>query len=591
MGATLQEQLERAEARQRLEESRLATAQAKLQRHAIEARQKQLATYDGAKHDRRDEGWKRTNHRADDAILPDLPALIARARAMVRDSPYGRSIIRAYRRNVVGRGITPTPAARFGSGRSRKQFNARAAEIWKAWAENSNAADMEGRKTFYAFQRMAAAHLVEVGEILVVLSNADNGPDLPPLRLQAIEPEQLDTSIEKAPNGRKVKGGVEVDGFGRATAYWIQTDAPLALIPDPTRPGDGPAGSARNPADRTGNTRTGRGRRASRAARIPADRVLHIMDQERVAQVRGVSWFAPVLRKMRDLAEYDQLELWSARMQACLAIGIERPGGPGSGNAKIGQAVSGDDEQDAAGNREITWDNGIFFESNPGEKLHLYSPNRPAGHYEPFTRSQARLIGAGLGLSGEQVLRDFTGGNFSSQRQGLLEDRREWRMVQAALILDLCQPVYNELVTLAVMAQLIPTADAFFQNRTAYLACTWAPDAWEWIDPAKQAAADKIMREGRVDTRERQLAERGLAVENVLRQIADERTMADDLGITLPEDQAATTPGAPPGEPRPRGEDEPPEANDDQTADPIGAAVVRDALADEPAAVVDAVLE
>lgn len=572
--ATATDRAARAEATLRLEEARLKTEQARLMRSVVKNRRRALASYDAAKRDRRDKGWRPTSKSADAAIIPDLPTLIARSRAMCRDNPHARSVVRSFGRNVIGKGITPAAAARFKTGRDRTAFNGDADALFFRWANDRKLCDVEGAKSFWQIQRMAIEHLVEVGEFLIILRSADNGPGMVPMRLQAVEAEQLDLEPSRnRDNGNTIRGGVEIDRDGRAVAYHIHDRTPEDLQPVPMR--------------------------RDRSVRVPAERVLHLFVQDRPGQTRGVTWLASVLRKLRDAGEYDGLELWTARMQACIGIGIERPGGA-DGNAPIGLPPgAGEDELAPDGSREVNWEPGMFFESEPGEKVHFFTPNRPSGQYDPFMKAQIRAIAAGVGLSYEQVARDFSQGNFSSQRQALLEDRREWEPLQELVMHVICQPVWDRFLRLGVMSGVL-TAPSFFQNAHDFCVCEWQPHAWEWIDPAKQAAAAKIMLDEFLTTRRRLLNSQGQSLRETFQQRADENSLADELDLVLPENKAGG-PKVDPAEPRPRGASD--EATDDadddrreegdnqdEQSDELAAVALLDALADAPPKIQEAVL-
>lgn len=525
-GNSLAAQVERAELRLRLEKAKRETEQARLTRAAAASRRKMLATYDGAKRDRRDRDWMAKSLSADAAYLPDQATLVNRSRAMVRDYPHGTSVVEAYDRNVVGRGIMPASAARFLNGNEKRTFNDAADRLFFAWADNPLTCDIEGKRTFWDFQAWAVTEWVTAGEAFLVFVGADNGPSLPPMQLQGIESEQLDcTRLRNQENGNEIRNGVEINQYGRPVAYWIFQQPPNDLGLRATVP---------------------------TSTRIPADRVIHFYTPTRVRQTRGVTRLHAVLRKLRDLGEYDSLELWMARMQACVGMGIEMPSsGSGSDVPPIGlMDGEGGDEQDDAGNREINWHPGMVFVGKAGEKLVPFTPNRPGGQYDPFTKAQLRAVGAGSGLSYEQVARDFTNGSYSSQRQSLLEDRRGWTPLQQRMILTLCAPVRNEFLTVAVLAGLLQ-APQFFQHRSEMLDCEWYPDGWGAIDEAKHAAAAKIGLEQRITTRTRILTEQGLVFRSTMRQLGDERDMAAEVGITFPEDRGPTPIN--PAEPRPSG--------------------------------------
>lgn len=533
-------------------EARLRTERARLELAAVRRQRRMLATYDGARRDRRDKDWIPPSTTADSAIIPDHPMLLARTRALIRDNPHAQSIKRSKGRNVVGRGITAAATARDAQGRERTAWNEAADAVFDAWANDPAMCDVEGQKTFGDFQLQAVEQRAEAGEYLVVMAVADNGPGAVPFRLQAVEPEQLDMLMLRSPEtGLEVRGGVEIDEYGRPVAYWIHQRPPhdLAAL----------------------------ARQLGRATRIPADRVIHYYRQDRPGQTRGVTEYAPALRKLRDLAEYDGLELWQARMQACMGVGIERPAGTGGARSPMGLAGSSDTETDEDGNRNVVFRPGMVFEGLPGEELKFYTPNRPGGQYDPFVKAQLRSIAAAVGLSYEQVARDFSQGNFSSQRQALLEDRREWRVEQQSLKIRFCERIRRRVIRLAVMAGVLNAAD-YFRDESRYLACEWQPDGWEWIDPSKQAAAAKLMLDNYLATYGELLNEQGKSTRAVFRGAADENAMAESLGITLPRQSA----GVPVSEQADDVDDVEDVDDDDDVidpdTDPVAESVMRSAL-------------
>lgn len=526
---SLEDQLARAEQRRALEEARAAAELAKLRTQAAKLRRRRLSTYDGAKKDRRDRDWTSKQVSADAAIIPDLAIVNARARALIRDTAPGRSIIRSFKRNVIGRGITPSSTPEIGTEASREAFAKAAESAWTDYAADHRAIDAEGVKTWQQIQAQAVSELVAVGGVLLRVVAANNGPDHPGLRVQLIEVEQLDTSKTRhAATGNEIKGGIEVDTVGRPVAYHVYDRAASA------------------PA---------LGRRASaQSKRLLEAEVEHLYLQEIPGQTRGISDLATILRKTRDLTEYDSLELWSARIQANLGIAITRPMGSADQDLGYHTGSTSDDTDDNA-NPLANWEGGMIYTAEPGENVEFFTPNRPSGQYEPFTRAQLRQIAAATGLSYEQVARDFTAGNFSSQRQALLEDRREWEALQLYMIDRLCRPVWRQFLDVMVLEGRI-TAPAYFAARRLYQRADWQPDGWAWIDPAREAAAAKIALEQRIETRDRILNRQGTSVRAIFEQREKETALADRHNVALPEEAAPEpapegTPGAPPGEPKP----------------------------------------
>ena len=68
-------------------------------------------------------------------------------------------------------------------------------------------------------------------------------------------------------------------------------------------------------------------------------------------------------------------------------------------------------------------------------------------------------------------------------------------------------------------------------DRRQYLACDWLPTKWDWIDPAKDAAAEILQIEAGLKSRTQAIAERGYDAEQVDSEIAAERKREAELGL------------------------------------------------------------
>lgn len=502
---TPEERVKEAEARLRLEEIAL-------RRKAVKARAAALATYSAAGKDRRYRDWNAKARSADAAIIPDAPTLIARARQMVRDDCHAASIKRAFVRNVIGRGIIPMPSTQTVGG--SRDFDTAAERMFWDWASDPRKCDIERRRDLWQIQRWVVGEMVEAGDALVVLSQVYDAPGRTRLVLQLIEAEQLDryrTTYADESGEREVRGGVEVDEYGAAVAYWIYTDHPNDYI------GYGRIG-----------TRLG-----SDSIRIPADRVCHVFDPDRARQTRGASRLAPAMLRLRDLSTYDNAQLLAAKAEACIGLMItsDLANSDRIGLAQPADGEGGADRTDADGNDELAMQPLMVARLAPGEKVEPFTPTRPGTVYEPFTTRQLRSIAAGVGVSYEQVARDFTGGTYSSQRQGMLEDQREYRPLQELVIAQLCRRVYEAWMDTEILNGRL-AAPAYTREKSKWQYCMWMPDGWPWIDPEKEAnAAEKALAMG-LDTKQRLLAERGRNWQEVATQRAEEERYERSVSVS-----------------------------------------------------------
>ncbi|HUX17007.1 MAG TPA: phage portal protein [Phycisphaerae bacterium] len=486
-----------------------------------------LSTYEAAERNRNLADFDPRNKSADQAIVKDYSYLLARARAVVRDDWCAASIVDGWVRHIVGTGVWPRAnAADPDTDQPYTDFNAWADWWFARWARDPRSCDVEERKSLLEILSLVAREYIVTGQSFVVLSYEPD-PAMVGLKLQVVEPEQLDTTMQRnSETGNEVRRGIEVDERGRAVAYWVHT---------------GP-----HPMENFGR----------RAERIPAERVLHFLRQDRPRQTHGVSRLAPILLKLWHTKMYDEYTLLRARFEACGGATIETDGA--QPEDLMGTVGPTDDptlyDEDALGNQQLQFEPNLLWNLPPGSKAVFHDPKVPGGMYEPFKHRQIAEAAAGAGLDYPTVSRDFSGNTFSGQRQGMLELWAETDPEVQHLINQVVRPIWELFQTLAI-AEARYAAPGFELSdvmRAAYLEALYQPPPKEWIDPANQAAAAKIEIDYRLKTRQEVIGPRGGDVRDTMRGIAEERRLAEAEGVTLPENQSEAPPVAP-QEPRPRG--------------------------------------
>jgi lambda family phage portal protein len=462
--------------------------------------------YEGASIGRRTQGWNRASGDANAVTGPSLARLREAARDLVRNNGYAESALTTIGDHVVGWGIVAKP----------RKKNKRAADLWKEWAETT-ACDSDGRNDFYGLQKLVWRTVVESGEVLVRRRLRRPEDNLPiPLQLQVLDPDYIDTAkTEIGRNGHQIIKGIEFDALGKRAAYWLFTD---------------------HPGSELGNFG------ASRA--IPAESILHVYKQSRPGQVRGPSWFAPVLLRFKDFDEYEDATLMKQKIAACLAVLTSDSDGTG---APLGTA---DDTQSPE------WDSlepGMIKKLAPGESVTVVDPPT-VGEYGDYTKVSLRAIATGLGVTYEDLTGDYANMPFSAARMSRL---RHWARVDdwrwRTLIPQFCDPAWTWAMQAAAIMGLVE----------GELIADWTPPPAPMIDPANEGLAyQRNIRTG-LQSLPEVLRERGMDPDAVLAEIADSNKKLDDLGIVLDCDPRQTTQA---GQPRVAAAATPP-AEDPQAPD------------------------
>jgi len=454
-----------------------------------------LRHYEGAASGRRTQGWARSGSDANAAAVPFLKNLRNSARDLVRNNGYAESAITTICDHVVGWGIVAKP----------KPTNAKAVVVWEAWA-GTTACDADGRQTFAGLQHLVMRTVVEAGEVLVRRRLRKPEDNLPiPVQIQVLEPDYLDTAKTdvRLPNGGRITAGIETDAIGRRVAYWLFQEHPGAA-------------------------------QASLAAsvRVPAESVLHIFRQDRASQVRGASWFAPVLLKFKDFDDFDDATLMRQKVAACLAI------------------VTTDVDGQATPIGTVDPANPMIEELQPGAMLNL-PPGRAVTVVDPpsvrefsdYTKTTLRAVATGLGVSYEDLTGDYSEVNFSSARMSRLRhwarvDDWRWRM----LIPQFCNPVWVWAMELAVMLENGP--------RTVPVA-EWTAPPIPMIEPDREGLAyQRNIRTG-IMTLSEAIRERGYDPEELLNEMAADNKLIDKLGLVLDSDARQNTQAGLPRQPEP----------------------------------------
>jgi lambda family phage portal protein len=440
--------------------------------------------YEGAATGRRTQGWKRTSGDANAVAGPALSRLREAARDLVRNNGYAESALTTIGDHVVGWGIVAKPKPR----------NQKAADLWEKWA-GTTACDSDGRNDMAGLQKLVMRTVVESGEVLVRRRFRRPEDALPiPLQIQVLDPDYIDTSKSgiTLPNGGRIIHGVEFDVLGKRAAYWLFKEHPGAVML---------AGSIAS-------------------YRVPAEGVLHVYKHSRPGQVRGPSWFAPVLLRFKDFDEYEDATLMTAKIGACLSVLTSDVDGTAPPLGAVDPLEPLTDMLEP----------GTILNLPPGRSVTVVDPPTVRG-YADFTRTSLEAIATGLGVTYEDLTGNYNQMPFSAARMSRL---RHWARVEdwrwRTLIPQFCDPVWAWAMEAASVMGLesAPAAE-------------WTAPPAPMIDPANEGLAyQRNIRTG-IMTLSEALRERGYDPAAVLDEMAADNEKLDKLELILDSDARNTT--------------------------------------------------
>ena len=418
------------------------------------------ARLEGAMSQRRLRGWLPPLENINSLVASGGPRLLARSRELVVTNGYAANACEAFASNLVGDGIKPSSLIEDPALRDRVQ------RLWLAWTDE---ADADGLADFYGLQAMVAREMFVAGECFVRLRprRAEDGL-LVPIQLQLLQSEMLPfDATQTAPNGNRIRCGIEFDAIRRRQAYHFRR---------------------RHPGDSTDQ-----GMVTSETVRVPAEDVLHIYRPIDAGQIRGLPHVAPAMVRLFLLDQYDDAELDRKKTAAMFAGFITKT----APEEQLMGEIEATDDSGAT----VSLEPGTLQVLLPGEDVKFSSPADVGGGYEAFQYRTLLSVSASLGLPYHLVTGDVRQANYSSLRAELVEFRRRVEQLQHGVIAhQLCRPVWARWLETAVLAGALELPD-FARSPARYRPVNWIPPRWDWVDPLKDIQAQVLAMEAGIISR------------------------------------------------------------------------------------------
>lgn len=423
-----------------------------LQRMVARARINALLAYEAADSNRlrkraRDAGSGNT------AIAASAKPLRDYARHLERNHDLFRNAIRIILRNVVGpHGITAESQPRTSDGTVDQEFARQVDMLWRNWCKKP---EVSWQHDWGSMCRLLVRRWVVDGEVLAQLVVGTGGGlnhgTLVPFSLEMLEADMLPLDFNDRARG--ITAGVERNAWSRPIAYHLYKRHP------------GEADTFQMVAD---------------TKRVLAERIRHVALRDRINQVRGVSEAASVMTRLDDLKDYEESERIAAKIAASFAAFIKKGGGE-----QYGQSVGVNGE--ALKQRELRLSPGMIFDDlQPGEEIGMIDTNRPNPNLQAFRDSQLRAVAGGIGVGFSSLSKHYAG-NYSAQRQELIEQAGDYAVMAYEFICQFVQPVWQTFITTAVQSgQLrLPAGMDLEGAADAMFVIPQMP----WVDPTKEATA------------------------------------------------------------------------------------------------------
>lgn len=454
--------------------------------------------------------------------------LVARSREQATNNDYARAYVRMCRQNIVGpSGIQLQAQSRKSSKKLDSEANKAIEAAWCRWGHRKNC-DIAGTQSWRSIQSSCVASAVKDGEFMLrKIYGADAGEF--GFALQILDPQRCHPQFDQydLPNGAFIRAGIELNKYGRPLAYHFTVTKESDAFYNYSYAG-------------------------FHYHRIPADEIIHGFLPEMVGQRRGLPWMATALLRLKHLGGFENAAIVNARVGASKLGFIQWKDG------RAPEFAATDEAEGLLG--EIDGTPGAFSVLPEGAEFREWAPQYPNGEFAPFTKHMLRSIAAGMGVSYNNLANDLEGVNFSSIRQGALDEREYWKELQQWLIESLIEPVFEDWLPRALLGGLIKAEGRPLPAARidAYREVTWQPRRWAWIDPRADVEASIAAKNSLLQSPGQIIREQGRDPGDVWSEIASDIEEMRAAGIPddfikasiLEKNLAALQPKPAPGKPQ-----------------------------------------
>ncbi len=457
--------------------------------------------FNAANVDRLTSGWTSTSQGPNYEVRQSLRVLRARSRNLANNDEYIKRFFNLLKQNVIGdKGISLLPDAKE-NGKPDKNANEQLRNAWRAWCRKG-VCTMDGKLSFKDVQRLLLVGIARDGEAITRhIRGRSAGNDFN-YALQLIEPDHLDETYERnLPGLRRIMMGIEFDQWHKVHVYYFLT---------------------RHPGEMYSATKS------ARRQPVAAGDITHTFVMERVNQLRGVPWIHAAMWRLNMLGGYEDAELVASRAESSKMGFFTTPDGEAPPGTESDDEES-DDEEDK-GNFIEKIEAGRFGILPQGYDFKTFDPQHPNASFKDFLKAMLRGVSAGINVGYNALANDLENVNYSSLRQGELNDRDAWRCIQDWYAGDELQPIYEKWLLMALTSNVLDLPVRKIEN---FLYPRWKPRGWAWVDPLKEVNANIKAIEFGLKSRQDVAAEQGRDVEDTFNELAEEKKLAAKLGISI----------------------------------------------------------
>lgn len=482
--------------------------------------------------------WAPSMGSADLDILPEKSILDVRVRDAQRNDAYVQNGARILQDAIVGERFLLNSKPNYQVlGLDEvwaEEFQEEVEAKFTLFAESDRCyLDAQRKNTLTDLVRLAVGIFGQAGEVLATAEWIRGAFRPYSTAIQMVDLDRLSNPMGEM-DTRYLRGGVKRDQWGGAVGYHIRMSHPSDALEDDNWMWK------YVPATR------------GQVMGIPGwDRaqVIHILDQDRPDQTRGVAAIVAALKETRMGKKFRDTVLQSAVLNASYAASIESDlpteiiaaqvgaGGDNKALSKFAREYLGQVGKYVGGSRNIGLGNAKVPVFYPGTKMKLQSAATPGGIGTDFEKSLLRYLAASFGVTYEQLSKDYSAANYSNLRAAIADAGRSNRVKKRKVADRFAGAIYRlwleEALSKGDITAMPRNAPNWYQglNAEAYCAAEWIGATMGQIDELKETQAAVLRINNGLSTREDELARLGKDWRQAFPQLAREKALAKKHGL------------------------------------------------------------
>ncbi len=435
-----------------------------------------------------------SDNSADSELRFTLEVLRNRSRELVRDNEFARRYMSLLKTNVIGEaGFHLQVKARNDDGKLDAAGNTIIENAWKRWCR-AGTPTVDGRMSWLDCQKYAVEALARDGECFI--KKVQNKQYRDGFAIQFIEADLVDEKKnEKLDNGNQIRMGIEVDQAMKPVAYYVLTN---------------------HPNDRHYSHRAER-----KHVRVAAKEMIHLYMPTRTHQSRGEPFMVSAMSALKMLHAYREAEVIAARIGASKMGMLTTP----TGDDFMGDGLENDFQP------VIDVEPGSFHQLPQGYDFKMFDPDHPNSGYAEFESAMLRGISSGLGVSYASLSNDLSSVNYSSIRQGALDERDQYRVLHSFFIEHFVEPVFRSWLSSAMDFGGIPLPTAKFEKFSDNI--SFRGRGWNWVDPLKEINAAVVGLNNGIMSMQDVAAHYGRDAEETFSAISRDKELAEQFGLKM----------------------------------------------------------